>query len=119
MGAVGQRGDHEQPCGREVENDPVLGHVAGEPHVGQAERLPELSADSKPMPACSRTVLCMPSAPTRYFAVTAEPSEKRAVTPSPSWVRLSSVYGLATRPPSSMRRSSRTRSVTAWETSSV
>ncbi len=36
---VGQRGDDHQAVGREVQDDLVARHAAGQPHVGQGERL--------------------------------------------------------------------------------
>lgn len=37
--AAGQRGGHDQTGGREVQDDLVVGHPAGQPDVGQHERL--------------------------------------------------------------------------------
>ena len=50
------------------------------------------------MPACSRTVLRMPSAPTAYRARMVSPSSNPAVTPSASCAIVISVFGLMHSP---------------------
>jgi len=71
---------------------------------------------SKPMPACSRTVLWKPSAPTTYRALFTSPSSNVVVTPSGVCVTEVSVFGRMTVPPISVSRSSRSRSVVACGT---